>query len=191
MQYIIFGRSSSELLTGIEWKNVGYGSLTFGGYDSTRYEPNDVSFRLAGDVSRDLVVGLKAITTTSSDGLISLLPSPIWTFIDSTQAMIYLSNASCKVFEDTFGLVWDETDQNYWVDDDLHVKLKMRNPTINFTLGDSLETKGPTLDIVLPYASFDLAVKHSIADNKTRVFPLRRAFDESQYTLGRTFLQEA
>ena len=179
------------MLTGIEWKDVAYGSLTFGGYDSSRYEPNDVSFHLAGDVTRDLVVGLKAITTTSSDGLISLLSFPIWTYIDSTQAMIYLPNASCKAFEETFQLSWDENDQTYWVDDDLHDRLKITNPTINFTLSDSLETEGPTVDIGLPYASFDLAVKNPMADNKTRFFPLRRAIDESQYTLGRTFLQEA
>ena len=191
MQYNIFERSSSELLTGIEWKGVGYGSLTFGGYDSSRYEPNDVSFHLAGDVTRDLVVGLKAITTTSSVGLRSLLPLPIWTYIDSTQTMIYLPNASCKAFETNFQLVWDEKDQTYWVNDDLHDRLKITNPRINFTLSDSLETEGPTVEIVLPYASFDLAVKNPMANNKTRVFPLRRAIDESQYSLGRTFLQEA
>lgn len=105
--------------------------------------------------------------------------------------MIYLPNASCQIFEETFGLVWDEIDQTYWVDDKLHASLKITNPTINFTLGDSLEKKGPAVDIVLPYASFDFAVEPPVADTKTRVFPLRRAVDDSQYTLGRTFLQEA
>ena len=170
-----------------------FASLTLGGYDSSRYEPNDVVFGLSGDQSRDLLVGLRAITTISSDGTsIPLLPEAVWTFIDSTQTMIYLPNSSCKVFEDTFGLVWNETAQSYWVDEELHTSLKATNPTITFTLGDSLSLPlGSTVDIALPYASLDLLVKPPAAESTTRLFPLRRASDQSQYTLGRTFLQEA
>lgn len=168
-----------------------FGSLTLGGYDASRYEPAGVSLSLSEDITRDLVVGLQTITTNSSDGSpIQLLPAPIWAFIDSTQAMISLSNTSCQAFEGTFGLVWNEKAQAYLVDDRLHRKLIKRNPTINFTLGNSLAA-GPTVDIVFPYTAFDLQVKGPAAKQNTRVFPLQRAQDASQYTLGRTFLQEA
>ena len=64
------------------------------------------------------------------------------------------------------------------------------NPTITFKLGNTAD-KGPTTTINLPYAAFDLKAGYPIYPNETNYFPLRRATLESQYTLGRTFLQEA
>lgn len=67
------------------------------------------------------------------------------------------------------------------------------NPTITFTIGSST-SGGPTVDIDLPYASFDLSVSYPWIDQDmptSRYFPLRRADNDTQYTLGRTFLQEA
>ena len=168
-----------------------FGSLTFGGYDRSRFVPNNLSFSLAPDITRDLVVGLQSITsTTANQSTTSLLPSPILTFIDSTQPHIYLPIESCEAFEKAFGLVWNATAKTYWVDDDLHQKLLTTNPNITFTIGNSL-AEGPTVDVVLPYASFDLEAKSLAVANTPRFFPLRRAANESQYTLGRTFMQEA
>ena len=168
-----------------------FGSLTLGGYDASRYEPNNVSFILSEDITRDLVVGLRSVTATLSNGTQqSLLSSPVLTFIDSTQTMLYLPNSSCQAFENAFGLTWNETDQIYWVDDELHSKLTSMNPKISFTLSANL-TDGANVDIVLPYSSFDLPVSSALTDSTSRVFPLRRTIDETQYTLGRTFLQEA
>ena len=171
-----------------------FGSLTFGGYDASRFIPNNVSFSLAPDISRDLVVGLQSISSasTSNSAMQSqhLLPSPILTFIDSTLPYIYLPIESCQAFERTFNLSWDDTAGMYWVNDNLHQNLLAANPNITFTLGNS-KTGGPTVDIVLPYASFDLEAKHPLAPNTTRYFPIQQAVNESQYTLGRTFLQEA
>lgn len=78
----------------------------------------------------------------------------------------------------------------YFVDDTLHQSLIARNPNITFQIGNS-QTGGPTVDIVLPYASFDVPAYYPLVLNTTRYFPLSRATNESQYTLGRTFLQEA
>lgn len=86
--------------------------------------------------------------------------------------------------------MWNETAQSYWVDEELHNQLQLLNATVTFTLGNSLDG-GRTVDIVLPYASFDMLVKPPAAESANRFFPLRRAIDKSQYTLGRTFMQEA
>jgi len=43
----------------------------------------------------------------------------------------------------------------------------------------------------LPYAAFDLVADYPLVIDSSRYFPLMRAANESQYTLGRTFLQEA
>ncbi|KAL8896180.1 MAG: hypothetical protein Q9192_003218 [Flavoplaca navasiana] len=119
-----------------------------------------------------------------------LLPSPHLTFIDSTVPYIYLPPDACALFERVLGLEWNETAQLYLIDDELHKELLTRKPKFTFTLGNSL-TGGPTVDIVLPYSSFDLTYKPSYDMDPIRYFPLLRSADKSQLTLGRTFLQEA
>ncbi|KAK0513754.1 hypothetical protein JMJ35_003476 [Cladonia borealis] len=167
-----------------------FGSLTFGGYDASRFVPNNVSFSLAPDISRDIVVGLQSITAKDANGsTTSLLPSPILTFIDSTVPYIYLPPEACQLFENAFGLVWNKTLELYLVNDTLHDSLLAKNATFTFQIGDTT-TGGPTIDIVLPYASFDLIGQYPLVDDTTRYFPLQKG-NETQYTLGRTFLQEA
>ena len=97
---------------------------------------------------------------------------------------------SCQAFEQAFGLSWDKKAGMYWVNDTLHDNLLATNPNFTFTLGNS-KTGGPTVDISFPYASFDLEAKHPLAPNTTRYFPIQPAVNDTQYTLGRTFLQEA
>ena len=169
-----------------------FGSLTLGGYDSSRLVPNNVSFPLDPDISRDLTVSLQSITATyANDSAVSLLSEPIWTFIDSTTPDLYLPLEVCKVFEQTFGLVWNATHQKYFVDDEQHGSLMADNNKFTFVLGNH-QTGGPTVNINLPYSSFDLAIDYPlIASNLSgiRYFPLKRAVNS--YTLGRAFLQEA
>ena len=180
-------RTSADNLTGL--KGV-FGSLTFGGYDASRFVPNNVSFSLAPDDSRDIVVGLQSITAKDANGSItSLLPSPILTFIDSTVPYIYLPLEACQLFENAFGLVWNATLELYLVNDTLHESLLAKNPTFTFQIADTT-TGGPTVDIVLPYASFDLIGEYPLVDDIPRYFPIQPG-NETQYTLGRTFLQEA
>ena len=166
------------------------GSLTFGGYDSSRFKPNNVSIPMSPDVSRDLVVGLQSISTSYARGTNLLLPSGgIFTFVDSTLPFIWLPLDACQAFESVFGLTWNETTEMYLVDDTLHAALLNSNPTFTFTLGIS-KSGGETVELVLPYASFDLVASSPQVPRPTRYFPLKRAADETQYTLGRAFLQE-
>ena len=171
-----------------------FGSLTLGGYDSSRLVPNNVSFPLDPDISRDLTVSLHSITAEyANDSVVSLLSEPIWIFIDSTIPDLYLPLDVCEKFEQTFGLVWNATHQKYFVDGDQHDSLMAENNTFTFVLGNN-SAEGPTVDIHLPYLSFDLAMDYPLIDSTLsgiRYFPLKRAANSSQYTLGRAFLQEA
>lgn len=168
--------------------------MTFGGYDRSRFVPNNVSISLATDISRELVVGLQSIYSTTTNGLITqqqlLLPNPIYTLIDSTLPYIYLPTEACQQFEKTIGLAWNSTAKMYWVNDTLHQSLLSENLSFTFTIRDTI-AEGPTVQITLPYASLDLEVKPPFVPDTTRYFPLQQAVNESQYTLGRTFLQEA
>ncbi|KAL8719427.1 MAG: hypothetical protein Q9225_003570 [Loekoesia sp. 1 TL-2023] len=168
-----------------------FGSLTLGGYDAARFTPNNVSFNLAPDISRDLVVGLQGITSTESNGSTQLLlPSAHLMFIDSTVPYIYLPLDACELFERVFGLVWNSTYEMYLVDDALHQTLVTRSPIFKFEIGNS-RVGGPTVEITLPYASFDLTFKADLDSAPLQYFPIQRAANDTQLTLGRAFLQEA
>lgn len=150
-----------------------------------------MSVAFGTDISRDLTVELQSITMTSAQGTQApLLSKAIFTFIDSTIPHIWLPLDACQKFEQAFGLTWNSTTELYLVNDTLHKKLLSQNASVTFTIGNQT-SGGPSLEIILPYASFDLELDHPIVENKTRYFPLKRAANDTQYTLGRTFLQEA
>lgn len=82
--------------------------------------------------------------------------------------------------------------RNLTILDQRHSHEKLINSNVIFTFSIGNVTKGgSTTDTALPYANFDLSVNYPIVANKTRYFPLMRAANDSQYTLGRAFLQEA
>ncbi len=165
-----------------------FGSLTFGGFDSTRFVHNAQSFTFAEDISRDLLVGVQSISSGSD----SLLPTSIITYIDSTISQIWLPLDSCKRFEAVFGITWNPSAELYLVNDTLHNALVAKNASIQFTLGQTTTGGGPTVNITLPYAAFDLTVSNlPLLNGTSRYFPLKRAANDTQYTLGRTFLQAA
>jgi hypothetical protein len=127
---------------------------------------------------------------TTSTTPTSLLPTPIFALIDSTLPYIYLPTAACELFESAFGLVWNSTAELYLLNSTQHSALLAQNPNVTFTLGHTL-SGGATVDIVLPYAAFDLNISWPHAESSTWYFPLKRAANDTQYTLGRAFLQEA
>ncbi|KAI9808897.1 MAG: hypothetical protein M1826_004027 [Phylliscum demangeonii] len=168
-----------------------FGSLTLGGYDASRFVANNVSFHFGADIARDLLVGLRAIRTDASPA--PLLPTAVFAMIDSTVPHIWLPLDACRAFEQAFGLVWDNRTGLYPLSESTHAALVRQNANLTFTLAPSIAAGdgAPTVDIVMPYASFDLTASPPLAANSTRYFPLRRAANDSQYVLGRTFLQQA
>lgn len=110
-------------------------------------------------------------------------------FIDSTVPYLYLPEAACKKFESELGLVYDGENNVYFVEDALHKKLATLNPKFTFRLAND-KLSETTVEISLPYESFDLTMKPPLLPNTTSYFPLRRGSDD-QITLGRAFLQEA
>ena len=168
-----------------------FGSLTLGGYDASRFTPNSLTFTFGPDDSRPLLVGVQAVTAANTlTGNVTPLSSGILALIDSGTPHIWLPLPACMAFERAFGLTYDPHTDLYLVNGTTHVHLTQLNPSITFTLGNEI-SNGQNINITLPYASFDLQASHPIYENATLYFPLRRAANESQHTLGRTFLQEA
>ena len=167
------------------------GTLTLGGYDASRLTPNNVDFTLASDISRDLVVGIQSIrfSDTETDNE-ELLKDGVFAFIDSTVPHIWLPLSSCRAFEKAFGIKYDDATDLYLVSDALHNRLVSQNASVTFVLGNDV-AGGKTVEITLPYLSFDLQADYKFLNQSSRYFPLRRADNDTQYTLGRTFLQES
>ncbi|TVY56660.1 Candidapepsin-2 [Lachnellula cervina] len=192
--------SSNSSISSMSWSYTAgayyrlksvYGSLIFGGYDASKFTPNNVIFDMAPDNLRDIVVTIRSITSTTGSGNTTLMSTPELAFIDSAVPEIWLPTEACQQFEKAFGLTLDQTSQRYLINASTHAKLQQLNPNITFTLANQ-KTGGTTADIVLPYASFDLNLTAPILTNKSSLyFPLRQTDQAGLYTLGRTFLQEA
>ena len=168
------------------------GSLTLGGYDAARLHSNSLSFSITANSTQPLVVGVQSIKTDFNGTSTTLLSSGIQASIDSTASEIWLPREACEAFERAFGLEWNDTAKIYPLNSSRHDALRAANPNVTFTIGRTAQG-GDTVDIVLPYGAFDLAAQFPRwwTTQSIQYFPLHRAANASQYTLGRTFLQEA
>lgn len=161
--------------------------MTLGGYDSAKFQPNEVEFDFAMDPTRQLVTQLQGVTYSDGKEEKKMLKEGILALVDSTVPYIWLPQSACEAFEDAFGISWDPIRNLYLVKDDTHEDLVKTNPSLTF----SLATGGQSVNITFPYAAFDLNASYPVVKNESRYFPLQRAPNDRSYTLGRTFLQEA
>jgi hypothetical protein len=162
------------------------GSLVLGGYDRSRSSLPTLQIPSTSDT----IVGVQRIGMTTADGIsTTLLSTGILATIDTNVPEIWLPSPVCDAFASALGLTYDSVSDRYTLSPTAHSVLSTSPPTFTFTLGTSIRD-GSTIDINLPYAAFDLQATYPIFPNATRYFPLRRAGNESQYALGRAFMQE-
>ena len=144
---------------------------------------------MADDITRDLVLYLQSISYSGSTSS-TLLSEPILIFIDSTDPNLWLPESVCDAFEDAFDLTLDSENDLYLVNDTHNTELLNSNAQVTFRLSD-VSSGGDAVTITLPYDAFALTAKAPLVDNSSYYFPLKRAANSTQYTLGRAFLQEA
>lgn len=179
--------------------SAAFGSLTLGGYDKARHILNDVTFDL--DANDLLTVGLQTITATNTlNGTVSIISPPgIYSIINSGIPDIWLPKDACDIVEESFGLHYEDTTGRYLIDDTTRKTMDTLNPTVTFNLGPLADIydnqtktpQGASVAISLPYAAFVLQASYPLYPNATNYFPIRRAANETQYTIGRAFLAEA
>lgn len=174
--------------------STSFGSLTFGGYDKSRFKGEVVNgsvFEIGSDDYRDLNAPISSIWASGSfDGPTALLlDSPLLATIDSSVSQLYFPREICDSFERVFGLTYDSATDLYLVNDTSHEKLLDLNPDITITLRNNLNGSNPAY-IYLPYAALDLQVSYPMYNGTRNYFPIRRS-GSSKATLGRVFLQEA
>ncbi|EMC99786.1 hypothetical protein BAUCODRAFT_119360 [Baudoinia panamericana UAMH 10762] len=172
----------------------GPASLTLGGYDTNRFEATNITFDMDSDNSRPLQVAIQKIIgqDTLAGSAINLLPTPKWFFIDSTLPHIWLPDDAIRQFVRSFGLTYDNNTDLYLINSTMRSKMLQLNPTVTFFLSNATYSGTTyTQNIELPYSAFDMQASYPYYTNATHYFPIRRAANSSQYTFGRTFLQEA
>ncbi|OMP86931.1 hypothetical protein BK809_0000607 [Diplodia seriata] len=176
--------------------NPAPGSLVIGGCDQSRFQPPVHSFPFAQDRDQFLIVGVQSIFTNFSlevdVGPENLVGTSHMSMIDSSVSQLWLPEDSCNHFAAAFGLTYDENLNYYLINDTMHDRLLAENPALTFRFGNDITSAtNESVDITLPYAAFDLYIKHPDYPDTTRYFPIRRAHNDTQYTLGRVLLQEA
>jgi hypothetical protein len=173
-------------------KPNAFGSMTFGGYDQSRFVPNNVTFPFDANDSRKPSLNIQSIVTTDmNDETVGFLnEGPAYTLVDFAESHIWLPAAACDGFAKAFNLTYDNNTDLYLVDPSTHARLVERNPSITFGLGQTSDPR-ERVNVVLPYSAFDQQASYPIYKNATNYFPIRRAYNDTQYTLGRTFFQEA
>lgn len=170
-----------------------FASLVYGGYDQTRFVPNNVTFPFDPNDSRKPSLNIQTIVSQNmTNTTVSLLPdSSVYAVIDFAEAQMWLPPSACEAFAATFNLTYDNSTDLYLVDPVTRLRLLQRNPSITFGFG-SLSDPAQRVNIVLPYNAFDQNVTFPIYPNATNYyFPIRRAINATQYTIGRAFFQEA
>ncbi|OQO06976.1 hypothetical protein B0A48_07542 [Cryoendolithus antarcticus] len=176
---------------GAAYRNKAPASLTLGGYDSNRFNPTNLSIAMNVDNSRPLQIGLQKVQATgTATGEVDLLPEGTFHFVDSTVPHIWLPQDAVNAFVSTFGLSYDSNTDLFLINDTMRERNLQSMPTLHFSFGASL-SGGPTQTISLPYNAFDLQASYPFYKNATNYFPIRVAHKDTQYTIGRTFFQEA
>lgn len=136
--------------------------------------------------------------TTNPSTLLRLGEADLFT-IDSSTPFLWLPESVCKRFETALGLNYDTNLQLYTFGHNAsqHDALINWNLTFNFVIAD-LPGSPKAVNISVPYSAFDLQLSYPFPGlNATsssptiNYFPLRKAANNSQYTIGRAFLQEA
>ena len=189
-------------------KNVP-ASLTFGGVDTNRFVQTDTTFAL--DSALQPVVAINAITV-SAEPASDTSSKPNWTSplslstaadaalftIDSSTPFLWLPEDVCDRFAEAFGLYYNETLQLYTFEGNSTGQSQLPDwgLTFTFTIAD-LPGSSNSIELTLPYETFDLELTYpfptywaNYTSPAVKYFPVRKAANSSQLTIGRMFLQE-
>jgi hypothetical protein len=145
---------------------------------------------MAEDDDRPLTVALQSIIITNSfNGSVTLSNARILIPIDSSVTDLWLPKAICDQIESAFGLQYHDLTGRYILSEATRGRLRQLSPMITFTIGTQM-VEGQTTSIQIPFSALDLQASYPIFANTTPYFPIRRADNDSQYVIGRAFLQE-
>ncbi|WEW56856.1 hypothetical protein PRK78_002311 [Emydomyces testavorans] len=178
-------------------------SLTVGGVDRNRFFENNVTFALSPDDLPVVAVKSIRISTQLKPQGSNLARPPIskglelYT-IDSSTPFFWFPEYLCTAFAAELGLEYNDTLQLYTYGSNFSKYETAMNSNISFTftLSDLPDSK-KAVNVTLPFYAFDHKLSYpfpklgaNASSQGLRYFPMRKASDPKQFTLGRAFLQE-
>ena len=170
----------------------GFASLTFGGYDASRFDATKNVTSSGQDAFRQMLLSINSITYNSSTNSSVFSNTPITAGVDSTVTQMWLPEAVCQSFEEAFSITWNSTSNLYIIDDRSRFANQALNPSVTFTLSSGSNADKKEIDLTPPLRRFRPQTHFSESiDYDGNYLPLRRAQNDTQYLLGRAFLQEA
>lgn len=197
------------------------GSLTFGGYDTTRFVPHDTTFSLTA-LSRMPMVRIRGVSadvtsldkapsnwTSTSQTLVAMNDS-ITAIIDTSTPYLWLPTEVCERFATALNLKWNETLGVYVYANGPQYTRFVSEKFLSFTFslssydnaddfGQPLQVRG-VVNITLTSAAFAHVLNYPFGNviefgaPGIPYFPLKRSTPEinnNQYIIGRAFMQEA
>lgn len=180
-------------------------SLTLGGIDANRFTPNDMSFTLGSAYAPIVAINSISVSSGADElppnwsanpiGMMGALEAASFT-IDTSTPFLWLPESVCDKFAATLNLTYNDTLQLYFYDDSSSPEiLRSWDLTFNFSIGNLPGSEN--IHLSLPYDSLDVQLSYpypqldaDFSAPPTNYFPLRRATDNSEYIIGRAFLQE-
>lgn len=173
------------------------GSLTFGGYDSSRVNMSEAlsDIPFTNRTGQELMLTISKVTFGASDYPEMHSVNVESVVLDSSIPDIWLPDDICSMFENQYGLQWDSEHEIYLITEAQHENLTRSNIPVSFSLAvDGRPSE--TITIELPYSAFDHTIQWPLAnitDNTTsyHYFPLKKSGENALNFLGRTFFQEA
>ena len=189
-------------------------SLTLGGFDANRFEPHNISFDLGSNQSPQVAINQLSVRSSPASGsgvrdpwngephvLLNASQADLFV-VDSSTPFLWLPPDVCQQFETALGLTYDDRLELYTFgsNNTQRQTLLDRNLSFHFQLADA-PGSSKSIGLNLSYDAFDLQLSYPNRDfvkykNATqftpplRYFPLRKAQNSTQYTIGRAFLQE-
>lgn len=182
-------------------------SLTLGGVDANRFTPNNLSFTLNSNYAPLVAINSISVSSSADDlpsnwnvnpmNLMDDSEASVFT-IDSSTPYLWLPGPVCDKFAAALNLTYNETLDLYIFANDSTSPdiLQSWNLTFSFEIGN-LPGSSENVKLTLPYSAFNVDLSYGFPGfdgNYTSpplpYFPVRRATDDTQYILGRAFLQE-
>ncbi|KAG8528574.1 uncharacterized protein KY384_006261 [Bacidia gigantensis] len=169
-----------------------FGSLTLGGFDRSRYALHNVTFPFGLDVGREFTIFLKSVSTSSPSE--NSVDAGIYALVNSLSPDLCLPKRICDRLQEMLSLEYNSSANRYTVNETFYDYVLDRNTSTSFTFGGDPSVRGDTVNITIPWRSFDLRDRSSnmgLGEKGLMYFPLRRANSSTQYTIGRAFFQNA
>ncbi|KAF1989871.1 acid protease [Aulographum hederae CBS 113979] len=184
-----------------------FGSLTIGGYDSSRFIPSNFNIPFGDDIERDFMVPIRNITSTSLETAVAvesiatttqtLLSNEesIYALIDSTIPFIYLPRSVCEKFEEKYNLTWDEETELYLLNETQHRKLMDLKPNFTFSIGPHNDPSSPDysqgVSITLPYSALDLGASFPFIKPSSPLYDVEEYERSNRLIANKTAQSEA